>query len=207
MEERELKKSNKSILIIFIVFLIILGCIFFYFKTFYNSDDGGECPSEIKSNSEDAKEDDSILWYDLNSIFYIEELDKILGKENKTGFLKYKDNYVLNPSGDKINPLMMLIGENDGESYGLMYVFDNDRNVYTINLDDIVNEKEKIETSKYNSKDIIDLSITTNYSVPTIKDLKDYYFDNYQVKVIYSNNKEEIFEGKNILSGTVLDFD
>ena len=69
------------------------------------------------------------------------------------------------------------------------------------------NGKEKIETSKYNSKDIIDLSITTKYSVPTVKDLKDYYFDNYQVKVIYSDNKEEMFEGKNILSGTVLDFD
>ena len=74
-------------------------------------------------------------------------------------------------------------------------------------VDDIVNGKERIETSKYNSKDIIDLSITTKYSVPTVKDLKDYYFDNYQVKVIYSDNKEEMFEGKNILSGTVLDFD
>ena len=39
------------------------------------------------------------------------------------------------------------------------------------------------------------------------KYFEDYYFDNYQVKVIYSDNKEEMFEGKNILSGTVLDFD
>ncbi len=206
MEERNLKKSNNSLFIMFIFFLIIFGFIFFYFKIFYNNDDGGECPSENKSIS-NIKEEDSISWYDLNSIFYIEKLDNILGKENKTGFLKYKDNYVLNPSGNKINPLMMLIGDKDGESYGKMYIFDNDRNIYTINLDDIINENEKIETSKYNGKDIIDLSFTTNYSVPTIKDLKDYYFDNYQVKVIYSNNKEEIFEGKNILSGTVLDFD
>ena len=161
----------------------------------------------IKSNNDSVKAEDGISWYDLNAIFYIEELDNTLGKENKTGFLKYKDSYVVNPDGDKVNPLMMLIGEKDGESYGEMYIFDNDRNVYTINLDDIVNGKEKIETSKYNSKDIIDLSITTKYSVPTVKDLKDYYFDNYQVKVIYSDNKEEMFEGKNILSGTVLDFD
>ena len=204
MEERELKKSNKSLLIMFIIFLIILGCVVVYFG---NNDDGGECPSDKKSNNDSVKAEDGISWYDLNAIFYIEELDNTLGKENKTGFLKYKDSYVVNPDGDKVNPLMMLIGEKDGESYGEMYIFDNDRNVYTINLDDIVNGKEKIETSKYNSKDIIDLSITTKYSVPTVKDLKDYYFDNYQVKVIYSDNKEEMFEGKNILSGTVLDFD
>ena len=207
MEERELKKSNKSLLIMFIIFLIILGCVVVYFKLFGNNDDGGECPSDKKSNNDSVKAEDGISWYDLNAIFYIEELDNTLGKENKTGFLKYKDSYVVNPDGDKVNPLMMLIGEKDGEAYGEMYIFDNDRNVYTINLDDIVNGKEKIETSKYNSKDIIDLSITTKYSVPTVKDLKDYYFDNYQVKVIYSDNKEEMFEGKNILSGTVLDFD
>lgn len=207
MEERELKKNNKSLLIMFIIILIILGCVVVYFKLFGNNDDGGECPSDNKSNNDSVKAEDGISWYDLNAIFYIEELDNTLGKENKTGFLKYKDSYVVNPDGDKVNPLMMLIGEKDGESYGEMYIFDNDRNVYTINLDDIVNGKEKIETSKYNSKDIIDLSITTKYSVPTFKDLKDYYFDNYQVKVIYSDNKEEMFEGKNILSGTVLDFD
>lgn len=207
MEERELKKNNKSLLIMFIIILIILGCVVVYFKLFGNNDDGGECPSDNKSNNDSVKAEDGISWYDLNAIFYIEELDNTLGKENKTGFLKYKDSYVVNPDGDKVNPLMMLIGEKDGESYGEMYIFDNDRNVYTINLDDIVNGKEKIETSKYNSKDIIDLSITTKYSVPTVKDLKDYYFDNYQVKVIYSDNKEEMFEGKNILSGTVLDFD
>lgn len=207
MEERELKKNNKSLLIMFIIILIILGCVVVYFKLFGNNDDGGECPSDNKSNNDSVKDEDGISWYDLNAIFYIEELDNTLGKENKTGFLKYKDSYVVNPDGDKVNPLMMLIGEKDGESYGEMYIFDNDRNVYTINLDDIVNGKEKIETSKYNSKDIIDLSITTKYSVPTVKDLKDYYFDNYQVKVIYSDNKEEMFEGKNILSGTVLDFD
>ena len=191
----------------FIIFLIILGWVVVYFKLFGNNDDGGECPSDNKSNNDSAKDEDGISWYDLNAIFYIEELDNTLGKENKTGFLKYKESYVVNPDGDKVNPLMMLIGEKDGESYGEMYIFDNDRNVYIINLDDIVNGKEKIETSKYNSKDIIDLSITTKYSVPTVKDLKDYYFDNYQVKVIYSDNKEETFEGKNILSGTVLDFD
>lgn len=207
MEERELKKNNKSLLIMFIIILIILGCVVVYFKLFGNNDDGGECPSDNKSNNDSVKAEDGISWYDLNAIFYIEELDNTLGKENKTGFLKYKDSYVVNPDGDKVNPLMMLIGEKDGESYGEMYIFDNDRNVYTINLDDIVNGKEKIETSKYNSKDIIDLSITTKYSVPTFKDLKDYYFDNYQVKVIYSDNKEEMFEGKNILSGTILDFD
>lgn len=207
MEERELKKSNKSLLIMFIIILIILGCVVVYFKLFSNNDDGGECPSDNKSNNDSVKAEDGISWYDLNAIFYIEELDNTLGKENKTGFLKYKDSYVVNPDGDKVNPLMMLIGEKDGESYGEMYIFDNDRNVYTINLDDIVNGKEKLETSKYNSKDILDLSITTKYSVPTFKDLKDYYFDNYQVKVIYSDNKEEMFEGKNILSGTVLDFD
>lgn len=207
MEERELKKNNKSLLIMFIIILIILGCVVVYFKLFGNNDDGGECPSDNKSNNDSVKAEDGISWYDLNAIFYIEELDNTLGKENKTGFLKYKDSYVVNPDGDKVNPLMMLIGEKDGESYGEMYIFDNDRNVYTINLDNIVNGKEKIETLKYNSKDIIDLSITTKYSVPTVKDLKDYYFDNYQVKVIYSDNKEEMFEGKNILSGTVLDFD
>lgn len=207
MEERELKKSNKSLLIMFIIFLIILGCVVVYFRLFDNNGAGGECPSDNKSNNDSVKAEDGISWYDLNAIFYIEELDNTLGKENKTGFLKYKDSYVVNPDGDKVNPLMMLIGEKDGESYGEMYIFDNDRNVYTINLDDIVNGKEKLETSKYNSKYILDLSITTKYSVPTFKDLKDYYFDNYQVKVIYSDNKEEMFEGKNILSGTVLDFD
>lgn len=207
MEERELKKNNKSLLIMFIIILIILGCVVVYFKLFGNNDDGGECPSDNKSNNDSVKAEDGISWYDLNAIFYIKELDNTLGKENKTGFLKYKDSYVVNPDGDKVNPLMILIGEKDGESYGEMYIFDNDRNVYTINLDDIVNGKEKIETSKYNNKDILDLSITTKYSVPTFKDLKDYYFDNYQVKVIYSDNKEEMFEGKNILSGTVLDFD
>lgn len=207
MEERELKKSNKSLLIMFIIFLIILGCVVFYFKLFDNSDDGGECPSDNKSSDSSVKSETDISWYNLNAIFYIEELDNTLGKENKTGFLKYKDSYVINPDGDKVNPLMILIGEKDGESYGEMYIFDNDRNIYTINIDDIVNNKEKLVTSKYNSKDVIDLSITTKYLVPTVKDLKDYYFDSYQIKVIYSDNKEETFEGKNILSGTVLDFD
>ena len=39
MEERELKKSNKSLLIMFIIFLIILGCVVVYFKLFGNNDE------------------------------------------------------------------------------------------------------------------------------------------------------------------------
>ena len=47
------------------------------------------------------------------------------------GFLKYKDSYVVNPDGDKVNPLMMLIGEKDGESYGEMYIFLKTKNFKT----------------------------------------------------------------------------
>lgn len=206
MEERELKKRNSAILIMFFIFLIILVFVICYFKLFNVEDVGGACPSDNKSDSNDVVLED-VFWYDLNAIFYIEDLDNTLGKEKKTGFLKYKDDYVLNTNGDKINPLVMLIGENDGESYGKMFIFDNDRNIYTIELDDMVDGKEKLEVLKYNSSDIIDLSIVSNYSVPTIKDLKDYYFNNYQIKVKYSNSNEELFDGKNLLDGTVLDFD
>lgn len=207
MEERELKKSNKSIFIMLIILLVILVCVVMYFKLFDSEDGVGSCSSDNNSADNNVKVEDEIFWYDLNAIFYIEELDNILGKENKTGFLKYKDDYVLNPNGDRINPLMMLICENDGKSYGKMYIFDNDRNVYTLELDDIVNGRGKLEVLKYNSSEIIDLSMISNYSVPTIKDLKDYYFDNYQIRVKYLNDNEEIFDGKSLLYGTVLDFD